>query len=148
MSLSEFYPNTPVVLQALQVALTCSLSLSNRTQEAHWNVKGPSFGPLHELFGDVYDFLIDASDLIAERIAQLDGKAVADPCGDPLSGDEITLLVTIQEMAEQLAAQYLSIVQLTEEDPTTNDICIELARETEKWVWKIEAHTQKIVQVG
>lgn len=148
MSLSEMYPNTVVVVQALQAALQTSLSLSNRTQEAHWNVKGENFGPLHELFGGFYDFLIEASDLVAERIVQLDGQACACPSGEPLFGDEITLLCTIKDMAETLAGQYVTCVQISKEDPSTNDICIELARETEKWLWKIEAHTQKVVQAG
>lgn len=148
MSLSELFPNTPAVLQALQAALTSTLSLANRTQEAHWNAKGENFGSLHELFGGFYDFLIDAADLIAERIVQLDGQAIANPAGGPMIGDEMTLLISIMEMGEGVAAQYLAGVQVSQEDPSTNDICIELAREAEKWLWKIEAHTQKIVQAG
>ena len=142
------YANTPQVLEALQMLLSASLSLSNRVQEAHWNVKGVNFGPLHTLFGDIYDFLIDAADLVAERIVQLGGQAVANPCGGPLFGDDMSLLVALKDAVQELAGGFNAGIEIAlDVDQFTSDICIELGRETEKWLWKIEAHTQKVVQI-
>jgi starvation-inducible DNA-binding protein len=149
--MSEVYPTPPEVLEALQIALNGFLSLSNRTQEAHWNVKGPSFGSLHELFGGFYDFLIDGGDLIAERVVQLSGQAKAAPSGGPLFGDDVTLIKSLVDMSKDLSAELKAgMVLFNEElgDEVTGDICIELGRELEKWVWKIEAHIQQVVQVN
>lgn len=38
----------------------------------HWNVIGSDFPQLHEFFGDLYEELHDATDLLAEQIRQLD----------------------------------------------------------------------------
>lgn len=150
---SQAYSNSAnsEVLECLQVALTALISLSHRAQEAHWNVKGASFGPLHELFGDFYAFLADSSDLVAERIVQLKGQAVASSCEGGLFGDEQTLLTSLMQLGTGLAEELKAgIILFNEEldDQVTGDILIEIARELDKWIWKIEAHTQKIVQVN
>src|SRR5690606_5472196 len=44
-------------------------------KQAHWNVKGPNFIAIHELFDQVYERLEPHIDEIAERIKQLDGTA-------------------------------------------------------------------------
>ena len=142
------YPNTPQVIEALQMLLTATLSLSNRVQEAHWNVKGANFGPLHELFGEIYDFLTDSADLVAERIVQLGGQAIADPSGGPLFGDDMSLLLALKDALQELSGGFNAGIEMAlDADQFTSDICIELGRETEKWLWKIEAHTQKVVQI-
>lgn len=46
---------------------------------AHWAVRGPAFGPLHELFGKVYDGLAETTDRLAECAAAL---GAVDPMGD------------------------------------------------------------------
>lgn len=66
--------NTAIV-EGLQALLADTYILYIKTQNFHWNVKGPSFGPLHTLFGTQYAELALAIDLIAERITALDGYA-------------------------------------------------------------------------
>lgn len=50
------------------------IALTLCAQTAHWNVRGKSFGPLHALFGSVYDELSEIVDTLAERIATLGGN--------------------------------------------------------------------------
>jgi starvation-inducible DNA-binding protein len=47
-----------------------------KTRNAHWNVTGPLFGPLHELFEKQYDGMEGFIDEVAERIQQLGHPAV------------------------------------------------------------------------
>src|ERR1700749_4207170 len=49
--------------------------LQMQMKQAHWNVKGPSFIGLHELFDKVDEAVEDYVDMIAERIVQLGGIA-------------------------------------------------------------------------
>jgi starvation-inducible DNA-binding protein len=45
--------------------------LYNTTQVCHWNVDGPQFAALHEMFEVQYREMADAIDVIAERIRAL-----------------------------------------------------------------------------
>src|SRR5690349_22221864 len=59
----------------LNQRLADCIDLQTQCKQAHWNVKGPSFIGLHELFDDIYAAVGDYVDLIAERVVQLGGIA-------------------------------------------------------------------------
>src|SRR5215510_5417612 len=59
----------------LQERLAEAIDLASHAKQAHWNVKGPVFIALHELFDQVYEHAGDHADLLAERIVQLGGTA-------------------------------------------------------------------------
>src|SRR5579871_6645364 len=60
----------------LQERLGDAIDMALQAKQAHWNVKGPDFIALHELFDKVAEALEDHVDLIAERIVQLGGIAL------------------------------------------------------------------------
>ena len=74
--------NNPVA-ESLKKVLASSYILSLKTQNYHWNVKGPHFKQLHDLFGEQYNELNTAIDDIAERIRAL---------GAPLTGSKLLLI--------------------------------------------------------
>jgi len=49
--------------------------LQMQMKQAHWNVKGPHFIGLHELFDQIDEAVEGYVDLVAERIVQLGGIA-------------------------------------------------------------------------
>jgi starvation-inducible DNA-binding protein len=55
--------------------LASVVDLQLQMKQAHWNVKGPSFIGLHELFDKVDEAVENYVDKIAERIVQLGGIA-------------------------------------------------------------------------
>ena len=55
--------------------LASAVDLQTQMKQAHWNVKGPSFIGLHELFDQVDEAVESYVDMIAERIVQLGGVA-------------------------------------------------------------------------
>ena len=63
----------------LQVALTVLIDLSLLGKQAHWNVVGPLFRPLHLQLDELIDAWRDAADAVAERAVALghspDGRA-------------------------------------------------------------------------
>ncbi|MCB2082221.1 MAG: DNA starvation/stationary phase protection protein [Hyphomicrobiales bacterium] len=62
--------NKPVTEQ-LKNVLADTYTLYLKTQNYHWNVKGPQFSSLHTLFETQYTALAMANDEIAERIRAL-----------------------------------------------------------------------------
>src|SRR5271167_3779805 len=64
------------VVALLNQALADILDLGLQTKQAHWNVKGPHFIGLHELFDRAAEELEEFIDSIAERAVELGGVAL------------------------------------------------------------------------
>src|SRR3981081_265202 len=64
------------IIDLCNARLADAIDLQTQTKQAHWNVKGPHFIALHELFDKVNDDVEGYVDLIAERGAQLGGPAL------------------------------------------------------------------------
>src|SRR5882672_544521 len=62
-------------VELLNARLADCIDLQTQTKQAHWNVKGPNFIALHELFDKVNEDVEDYVDEIAERAVQLGGVA-------------------------------------------------------------------------
>lgn len=63
------------VVKLLNERLADVLDLGLQAKQAHWNVKGPQFLPLHELFDELAGELAEQADDLAERITALGGTA-------------------------------------------------------------------------
>src|SRR5260370_24685732 len=55
--------------------LAAAIDLHAQVKQAHWNVRGPNFIAIHELFDKVADVVEEYSDKIAERAGTLSGAA-------------------------------------------------------------------------
>src|SRR5260221_13276497 len=55
--------------------LAATIDLHAQVKQAHWNVRGPTFIAVHELFDKVADAVEEYSDTIAERAGALGGTA-------------------------------------------------------------------------
>src|SRR6516164_10256823 len=62
-------------IELLNARLADAIDLATQTKQAHWNVKGPHFIALHELFDQVNEAVEEYVDDIAERAVQLGGVA-------------------------------------------------------------------------
>ena len=138
----------------LQDRLADSIDLAIQAKQAHWNVKGPSFIALHELFDKIAEESEGYPDLIAERIVQFGGIAegTIQVAANRTSLPVYPLIVTTgKEHVEALShalATYGELVrtaigQAAElNDPATADIFTEISRSVDKYLWFIEAHNQ------
>src|SRR3954466_7272470 len=63
------------VIELLNARLADAIDLQTQTKLAHWNVKGPNFIALHELFDKINEDVEDYVDDLAERAVQLGGVA-------------------------------------------------------------------------
>lgn len=142
------------VVPLLQARLADSMDLYTQAKQAHWNVKGPSFIALHELFDEVASSAAEHSDLIAERItalgARADGTSRIVAAQSKLA--EYPLEITrgmdhAAALADRLAAFGKSVREAIDRatehgDADTADLFTEVSRTTDKQLWLVEAHLQ------
>ena len=142
------------VADLLQVHLSNSIDLSTQAKQAHWNVKGPDFISLHELFDKIARNSSGYVDLIAERIVQLgaiaDGtlKTVAKrtmlpayPVHISAGHDHVNALShTLASFGEQIRGAIRAVTEVTDTD--TADLLTQISRDVDKHLWFVEAHVQ------
>src|SRR5262245_37397961 len=63
------------LVELLNARLADAIDLQTQMKQAHWNVKGPNFIALHELFDKINEDVEDYVDTIAERAVTLGGVA-------------------------------------------------------------------------
>jgi starvation-inducible DNA-binding protein len=138
----------------LNQQLADALDLDLQAKQAHWNVKGPNFIALHELFDEVEEELEEFADDIAERAVVLGGTAygtVRVAAGqsrlpeyplDIRSGREhvAALSSALAKFAASARAAIDSASRLGDAD--TADLFTEVSRGVDKLLWKVEAHAQ------
>jgi starvation-inducible DNA-binding protein len=136
----------------LNQQLADALDLSLQAKQAHWNVKGPSFGALHELFDDVAEKMSEFADILAERAVALGGIALGTvqvlTRDTRLSAYPLTILAGTEHVAALSAAlaQYAKFtraaIDMADEagDAATADAFTEVARGVDDLLWKVEAH--------
>ncbi len=142
------------VVTLLNVRLADAIDLQMQMKQAHWNVKGPNFIGLHELFDKVFIATSAYVDLLAERAVQLGGVAlgtVRDSARTSHLPEYPHHIVTGQDhvhaVAKALAAFGKKVRTSIDEaeackDADTMDIFTEISRGTDKWLWFVEAHEQ------
>jgi len=134
--------------------LADAIDLQMQLKQAHWNVKGPHFIGLHELFDKIAEDAESYVDLIAERIVQLGGIAAGTvrvaAARSRLEEYPLEIadgLAHVAAVAKALStfgheARY-TIDQADElKDADTADIFTEISRGIDKWLWFVEAHLQ------
>lgn len=88
------------IVKGLSKLLADSYILYVKTHNFHWNVEGPMFNTLHQMFMDQYTELWNSLDLIAERIRSLGSYA-------PGSYKKFVDLSSIEEAKDGLNAKQM-----------------------------------------
>lgn len=142
------------VVQLLNARLADAIDLQTQMKQAHWNVKGPNFIALHELFDKINEDVEDYVDVIAERIVQLGDVALgtARSVAQRSQQKEYPLTISsgrdhVEAVANALATFGKAVragIDASDElrDKDTADIFTEISRGTDKWLWFVEAHLQ------
>jgi len=121
-----------------------------KTQNFHWNVKGPLFFSLHKMFEEQYQELAAAVDEIAERIRALD-------CVTPASFSQFSKLSSIkeeniqikaEEMIQKLLADHETMAKQSAhllekaqkaQDEATADLMVQRMTAHEKTAWMLRS---------
>jgi starvation-inducible DNA-binding protein len=147
--------NERIELNALMnLRLASAIDLQLQMKQAHWNVKGPSFIALHELFDKIDEAVEAYVDMIAERIVQLGGIAegtVRVAASRSRLGEYPLMLsegmAHVHAVATALATfgeESRTTIGEAEElnDAVTADLFTEVSRGIDKWLWFVEAQSQ------
>jgi starvation-inducible DNA-binding protein len=142
------------VTALLNARLADALDLQMQAKQAHWNVKGPQFIALHELFDRLAAEIDGHVDEMAERITALGG--IAEGTVQAVAGrsklDAYPLdIAEGRAHLDALAAAYArfgkSVRKAIDEadkagDADTSDLFTGISRSADKGLWLLEAHLQ------
>lgn len=142
------------IVVLLNQHLADAIDLAYQAKQAHWNVKGPNFIALHELFDEVVEELEDYTDEIAERAVVLGGTAYGTvrvaagksrlpeyPLDISSESDHVRALsAALAKFGKSIRAAIDAAARM--EDTDTADLFTEVSRGVDKLLWKVEAHAQ------
>jgi starvation-inducible DNA-binding protein len=142
------------VVQGLSRLLADSYVLYLKTHGFHWNVEGPMFQTLHQMFMEHYTEIWNAVDLIAERIRALGEYApgtyreyarltrIKETEGVPRAEEMVRLLVEGQEAVVRTAREALSAADEANDQPTL-DLLTQRMQAHEKNAWMLRSLLKK-----
>ncbi len=132
--------------------LAASIDLHAQVKQAHWNVRGPGFIAVHELFDKVATVVEGFSDMLAERAGSLGGTAD----GTVQVAAERSFLIRyplgiaqeqqhVFAVAGALAAFGQSVRDASElattfGDANTADLFTQVSRGVDQQLWLVESH--------
>ena len=142
------------LIAILNQNLADAADLRSQAKQAHWNVKGPNFIALHELFDRISAEMDTHVDDLAERVTTLGGTAMGTvrSAAQNSSLAEYPHEITdgtahVDALSSALADFGKKIrknIDETDEigDADTADLYTEISRSVDKLSWFVEAHIQ------
>jgi len=143
-----------LIVQALSKLLADTYVLYLKTHSFHWNVEGPMFQTLHQMFMEQYTEIWNAIDLIAERIRSLGEYApgtyreyarltrIKETEGVPRAEEMIKLLIEGQEAVVRTAREALEVAEEANDQPTL-DLLTQRMQIHEKNAWMLRSLLKK-----
>ncbi|WP_338922668.1 Dps family protein [Pseudomonas silesiensis] len=138
------------IVKGLSGLLADSYTLYLMTHNFHWNVTGPQFNSLHQMFMTQYTEQWNALDMIAERIRALGHPApgtykefiklasIKEVEGVPKANDMIRHLVAAQEATARTARKLFPLVTAADDQPTA-DLLTQRLEVHEKTAWMLRS---------
>ena len=138
------------IVQGLSRMLADTYMVYLKTHSFHWNVEGPMFQTLHQMFMEQYTETWNAIDLIAERIRSLGEYApgtykeyarlarVKETDGVPRAEDMVRLLIEGQEAIVRTAREVLPVADEASDEPTL-DLLTQRMQVHEKNAWMLRS---------
>jgi starvation-inducible DNA-binding protein len=140
------------VVDLLNKALSDSYLLQIKTKKYHWDVVGPHFRTLHELWEEHYEALAENIDAIAERIRALGGyplgtaegflnqASLREHPGDlPDSQEMVSRLVNDHEQVIRNLREFVDECSEQHHDEGTADFLTGLMEEHEEMAWMLRS---------
>ena len=140
------------MVELLNGRLADAIDLGTQAKQAHWNVKGPNFIALHELFDQVAEHIEDLIDTLAERVTALGGTAHGTLAAvsrkttlKPYPSDIVDGAQHVDALSSAVADFGAKVRKAIDDsaragDADTSDLFTGISREIDKDLWFLEAH--------
>ena len=140
-------------IELLNKHLAAAIDLHAQVKQAHWNVRGPGFIAIHELFDKVSEDVERFSDMLAERAGGLGGTAhgtiqtaAARSFLVPYDlgiADESSHVFAVSAALAAFGQSARDAIGLSTGfgDVDTADLLTEISRGIDKQLWFVESHT-------
>lgn len=140
------------MITLLNARLADAIDLRLAVKQAHWNIRGPGFIALHELFDQIAIRVDDHADTMAERLIQLGGHAAGTtqavakattlapyPVG---THDQTEHVTALSDRLRSFAKSVREAIDEADEagDADTADIFTGVSRAIDKDLWFVAAH--------
>lgn len=138
--------------EIMNALLVESIDVALSARHAHWNVRGPHFAALHDLFGSVFDELNTHIDTLGQRIAALGviarGTAqdvVSESTLKPYPMFSLSETEHIEALATRLGLLGNELRSGIDEcqrngDPVSADILTQVCKAVDQLLWRVEGH--------
>lgn len=134
------------IIMRLSSVLTRLFEFGLVVRLAHWNVTGPNFSSLHELFDSIYTANDKNIDLVAERIRYLESKVTY---GQPLiavhpssDSNEKVCLDTLIKNSQDLSSFLTENITYDGLDHSSQDMLIDIQRELDNYIYHLRSHRE------
>jgi starvation-inducible DNA-binding protein len=139
-------------VELLNKHLAAAIDLHSQVKQAHWNVRGPGFIALHQLFDKVSSEIEDYSDMIAERAGGLGGTARGTVRQVVETSFLIPYSLGVADERQHIFAVSSSLAAFGESireaslhasrfgDGDTADLFTEISRGIGRQLWLVESH--------
>lgn len=143
-------------VELLNAHLAAAIDLHAQIKLAHWNVRGPNFIALHQMFDAIASDVLTYTDRLAERAASLGGVAMGSiqvvaeksfmtpyPIG---IADEAKHLFAVAGALATFGESTREAITVTATagDPATADLFTEIARGIDLRLWMVQSHTVRV----
>ena len=140
-------------IELLNKHLAAAIDLQAQAKQAHWNVRGPGFIAIHELFDKVAEDVEAYSDMLAERAGGLGGTArgtiqaaAANSFLIPYDlgiADEASHVFAVSAALAAFGQSARDAIGLATDfgDVDSADLFTQISRGIDKQLWFVESHT-------
>ena len=151
MAIVENTVDSNSLVREIFLALADTSVETVKAQSYHWNVSGPQFSALHDLFQQIYEDHFRAQDALAERIKSLGGhvdgrystflnSSTLMECDGRVTSER--MIRNLASDQESLSASLQNLARVADEngDLVTNDLAVMRAGTHDKFGWILRSH--------
>lgn len=141
------------ISEAMAVILADMTVLYMKARNYHWNVVGPLFSQLHQLFEEIYEELESGADDIAERIRSLgvhapasfaeylSVSAIKEEIGSPEALDMVRQMAMDYELLIRRSIDVMGIAESLR-DNGSSDLLVSQIQILSKRAWMLRSHLE------
>jgi len=147
---TDMAPAEASATTAIDRVLTDLINLALLAKQAQWNLVGPTFRSMRQLFDELAAMSRDQADDVAERALTLghhpDGRAATVARNDSLptipagTMSDDALITQFGSILDTVVLHFHEVIEVVADDPVTRDLFTTIVGSVERQSWMIRSH--------